>query len=438
MFKLCQPGQDNDSSIKLHLKQQLRLPDFNGRNQANQYNYKSQSLPQQRNSATERSRTVDPPATFDASIQSFNSPLKLKNSTCSRLTLTENFTMGQQISRADNIRKSRDKGEDIPEVDTEKEFQQADKQLNEMHMILKRLIPENDLHSKITRHKPVQIFVIPDNLMTYKIPCRKEPSPCKITIKYLDKKIEGIDFDLKVWVSLTETNPHDQKCDQKLCAPTSILVVDPEKKSTFRTHFNIYVTFYSKEGANIKVSAKFIDVNEFRKKNLKALNTNDDTEKKEDPETERISKELLDGYERSRPKWTTNFIETNRLNASQRLPQIVQPWAERQTLADVRRESFNLQRKKVRLAFSIKWAYVRKRRAELLVVQDKTRDKLNRATTLCHAMVFFTNYKKLFDNMAHKIMILRKKRDMKLKALLMIRRLKTHLTRHGQEYDDRI
>lgn len=71
------------------------------------------------------------------------------------------------------------------------------------------------------------------------------------------------------------------------------------------------------------MSAKFIDVNEFRKKNLKALNTNDDTEKKEDPETERISKELLDGYERSRPKWTTNFIETNRLNASQRLPQIV-------------------------------------------------------------------------------------------------------------------
>lgn len=82
-----------------------------------------------------------------------------------------------------------------------------------MHMVLNRLIPENDFHSTIKQNKPMQIYVIPDNLMTYKIPCRREPSPAKITIRYLEKRIKGITPDLKVWVSLTEPTPQDQKCD---------------------------------------------------------------------------------------------------------------------------------------------------------------------------------------------------------------------------------
>ena len=76
-------------------------------------------------------------------------------------------------------------------------------------MILQRMIPENDLHSKLFVNKPIKIYVIPDNLMTFKVPCRKQPSPCKINLKYLDRKVKGIAPDLKCWVSLTETNPFD-------------------------------------------------------------------------------------------------------------------------------------------------------------------------------------------------------------------------------------
>ena len=45
--------------------------------------------------------------------------------------------------------------------------------------------------------------------MTYKIPCRHMPSPARISIKYLEKRIQGIIPDLKIWVSLTEMTPQD-------------------------------------------------------------------------------------------------------------------------------------------------------------------------------------------------------------------------------------
>ena len=51
-------------------------------------------------------------------------------------------------------------------------------------------------------------------------------------------------------------------------APQFIMVADPDKKPTFKAHFNIYISFYSAQGINIEASAKFIDVNEFRKRNM--------------------------------------------------------------------------------------------------------------------------------------------------------------------------
>jgi hypothetical protein len=49
-------------------------------------------------------------------------------------------------------------------------------------MILKRLIPEDDKHTII--EQTTSIEVIPDSLMTYKIPCSKRAAPCKIFFKY--------------------------------------------------------------------------------------------------------------------------------------------------------------------------------------------------------------------------------------------------------------
>jgi hypothetical protein len=82
-----------------------------------------------------------------------------------------------------------------------------------MHMVLNRLIPQDESHSTIAEHKPQTIFVIPGNMTTYRIPIRKMPAPARITISYLDGRIRGITPDLKVWVSLSEPIPQDQKCD---------------------------------------------------------------------------------------------------------------------------------------------------------------------------------------------------------------------------------
>ena len=70
-------------------------------------------------------------------------------------------------------------------------------------------------------------------------------------------------------MSTSEPTPNENKCDQKHIAPKSILVVDADKKSTFHSCFNIYLSFYSETGISIQLTANFIDVNEFRKNNMK-------------------------------------------------------------------------------------------------------------------------------------------------------------------------
>lgn len=134
------------------------------------------------------------------------------------------------------------------------------------------------------------------------------------------------------------------------------------------------MSLFSKEGINIKASVKFIDVNEFRKKNLQALTAGiakvEKTQEEID-EDERLARDLSQGYERNRPKYDVNFIEKNRdVNKANltRCGSPVQPWAERSAFAEVRRNSVRESRKKIRLAYMIKWEYVRKRRAEMLEV----------------------------------------------------------------------
>ena len=46
------------------------------------------------------------------------------------------------------------------------------------------MIPSDDKHTLITEREPVMIKVFADNLVTYKVPCYKKQSPCKIYIKY--------------------------------------------------------------------------------------------------------------------------------------------------------------------------------------------------------------------------------------------------------------
>ena len=54
-----------------------------------------------------------------------------------------------------------------------------------MSVMIKRLIPEDDKHTIITKF--TELEVIPEVLMTFKIPCFKKQVPCRIFFKYLNK-----------------------------------------------------------------------------------------------------------------------------------------------------------------------------------------------------------------------------------------------------------
>lgn len=57
--------------------------------------------------------------------------------------------------------------------------------------------------------------------------------------------------DLQIFVSKTESSPSAMKCEQNLTAPSQIFVYDKDKKTTFKSAFNIYLTFFSLAGVSI-------------------------------------------------------------------------------------------------------------------------------------------------------------------------------------------
>ena len=69
-----------------------------------------------------------------------------------------------------------------------------------MNEILKRLLPEDDRHTII--NQPTKIEVIPDCLMTFKIPCFLKSTPCKLFFTYLN---QASSYDLMVYISKEES-----------------------------------------------------------------------------------------------------------------------------------------------------------------------------------------------------------------------------------------
>ena len=94
----------------------------------------------------------------------------------------------------------------------------AEYEINEINMILKTVVPENDDHLIISGYEPLKIKVFPLNLMSFRIPCHEKPSPCKIKLKYLNQ-MKGITPDLIIFQSCTQENPKENKCDKKFIAP---------------------------------------------------------------------------------------------------------------------------------------------------------------------------------------------------------------------------
>ena len=58
--------------------------------------------------------------------------------------------------------------------------------------------------------------------------------------------------------------PKESNYDQKFSAPNNFTVTSEDKTNKFEKVFNIFLSFWSEEGASIKVSVKFLDKNQFR------------------------------------------------------------------------------------------------------------------------------------------------------------------------------
>ena len=67
----------------------------------------------------------------------------------------------------------------------------ANREIKTLHQILDRLVPSDDKHTIITPGKKIEIEVISNNLMTYKIPVRGGRCPLKIRVDNKSQSNEG-------------------------------------------------------------------------------------------------------------------------------------------------------------------------------------------------------------------------------------------------------
>ena len=134
-------------------------------------------------------------------------------------------------------------------------FSQTEKQIKQMNIILKRLMPEDDKHTIIAG--ATKIEVIPETLMTFKIACAKREPPCKIWFSY---PAEVFPKDMDVFVSIREEKPTAATCDQRAQGPRIINVELPlgQKSKLFKNEF-IYVSLCSAESMSTTIRPKFAD-----------------------------------------------------------------------------------------------------------------------------------------------------------------------------------
>ena len=132
--------------------------------------------------------------------------------------------MDQQLERKIN----QNCASDIRKVDTK---------IKELKNVLLRIVPTDDKHTYLLPGTPTEMALIPDMLMTYKIPCAGKNAPCIIKFAYGDKYNH-----VSIFISQTESMPSEKNCDTKLFSPKMFVVQDKAKGAKFENQF-IYLSF---------------------------------------------------------------------------------------------------------------------------------------------------------------------------------------------------
>ena len=122
-----------------------------------------------------------------------------------------------------------------------------------MHAILKRLLPEDDKHMIIDG--ATRIEIVPNSLMTFKIPCQNRLTPCRVRLTYSKDSSRDVD----VYVSQETSVPSAEKCQIKVLGGPSLIEVSETTKSKVFTVPHIYLSLYSQDGSCVLITPKFAD-----------------------------------------------------------------------------------------------------------------------------------------------------------------------------------
>ena len=167
-----------------------------------------------------------------------------------------------------------------------------------LNQLLDRLIPSDDSHTVITEGHAYSIEVIPQNLMTYRIPAKGCNSPAKFNITFNDshgqqvgaiddlhaaaqKKTTVVSKDLRIYVSLDEKEPKEGNCDQSFFSENSFFVHAKNKQTKIFETNNIYISFLSVKGCSINVKVRFVDPRGHRRVAKEKIILQDDLEMEE-------------------------------------------------------------------------------------------------------------------------------------------------------------
>lgn len=162
-----------------------------------------------------------------------------RQQTLSRFTIEVNNTITDTLPRKQTPQ---------PAYEVQPLIEQTAKEIQILSAILERVLPADDSHTVIDR--PKQITVIADCLCTFKVPCFNKQSPCRISIRYLQKET------VRVYVSQTESRPSEKASEQQLTSPALITILS--RTPYFASHY-IFLSFTSQESAILSVSPSFFE-----------------------------------------------------------------------------------------------------------------------------------------------------------------------------------
>ena len=141
-------------------------------------------------------------------------------------------------------RKQKQRYKKLEEVDCAGMLQTANVQIKVMNQLLDRLIPEDDTHTVINEGKSYSIEVIPQNLMSFRVPCKNANAPAKFFISFegmarqgsLSEDVNGQaaigpgNKDLRIFVSQEEKEPREGHCDRSYFFKDSVITINSTNK----------------------------------------------------------------------------------------------------------------------------------------------------------------------------------------------------------------